>query len=155
MSGSPQKSRREPAGALGRLTVTMYLPHPGSCLEHLFFPQHFLPFRYTDILPYKFNLLCLNSLRLVLNNCLFSEWPECPRPPQTVPGHPCRGAGETRSSRFSAVTEPSCLRAAKEDFQTSSVSARAIKCLQVLPRHSSGHCEKCQSCRQLIIPARL
>lgn len=30
--------------------------------------------------------------------------------------------------------------------------SRAMKCLQVLPQHSSGHCEKCQAFGQLIIP---
>ena len=63
---------------------------------------------------------------------------ECPRPWQAAPERTHRGTGKTRSSRFSAVTEASCLRAAKEDFHTSSILAGAIKRLQGLPSTALG-----------------
>ena len=82
---------------------------------------------------------------------LSGGWLECSRPWQAAPERTPRGVGKTRSSRFSAVTERSCFRAAKENFHTISILVGAINHLTRASQHCTGHHGRCNAFRQLLI----
>ena len=82
---------------------------------------------------------------------LSGGWLERSRPWQAAPERTPRGAGKTRSSRVSAVTAPSCFRAAKENFYTISILVGAMNHLTRASRHCPGHCGKRNAFRQLLI----